>query len=486
MVGPAHSCAAVTPRLTRRRVPRVIGYARVSSEEQARGTSLHDQQEAIKAYAAARKLTVARFYVEAESAVHEKIERREKIRALLRDVKKGDLVLVDKIDRWSRDPEFTYRSVREILAAGANLYAVGDQIDASTPEGDTALGFRILFAREEHKRIKQRLVGTRNLLRERGYYADGAPPFGYRRPPPNRGDRLAKNVLAIVPDEAAIVRRVFELYVRGRSFTQIAAELDLTLFHTSKILHRRTYIGEVRTPKGEWIKGHHEPIVSVRTFERAQRRIEEARLGGVRVRENVETSTWIARDVARCGLCGARMSAVYGGRKEARRYYYRCAHRCTSKHVRVDAVEEAIAALVLERLAELREQLAEARTGDDGAAPVVALLGERKKRLAKKRERYIEAHAADLISLDELREKLRAVDAELAKIAMNERPEEPLDSPKIRASILRDLTELRRAWKRVAPAARRRIVNRLAVAIHIAPGAAPDPRWRVASDLVEN
>jgi site-specific DNA recombinase len=149
---------------------RVLGYARVSSEEQARGTSLQDQQDAIRTYAAARKLKVDRFYVEAESAVHEKIERREQIQSLLRDVRKGDLVLCDKLDRWSRDPEFTYRSVRELLAAGASFYAVGDAIDASTPEGDTALGFRILFAREEHKRIKQRMVGTRQLLRDRGYY----------------------------------------------------------------------------------------------------------------------------------------------------------------------------------------------------------------------------------------------------------------------------------------------------------------------------
>jgi DNA invertase Pin-like site-specific DNA recombinase len=52
------------------------------------------------------------FYVESESAIHEKNEKREKIRALMSEVRKGDLVLCDKVDRWSRDPEFTYRSIR--------------------------------------------------------------------------------------------------------------------------------------------------------------------------------------------------------------------------------------------------------------------------------------------------------------------------------------------------------------------------------------
>ena len=63
----------------------------------------------IAAYAKAQKLPAPSFYVESESAIHEKNERRERIRTLMADVRPGDLVVCDKIDRWSRDPEFTYR-----------------------------------------------------------------------------------------------------------------------------------------------------------------------------------------------------------------------------------------------------------------------------------------------------------------------------------------------------------------------------------------
>ena len=41
------------------------------------------------------------------------------------------------------------------------------------------LNFRILFAREEHKRIGERMVGTRNKMRARGLYTDSLPPIGY-------------------------------------------------------------------------------------------------------------------------------------------------------------------------------------------------------------------------------------------------------------------------------------------------------------------
>src|SRR5574343_662143 len=192
-----------------------FGYARVSSVEQARGTSLQDQQNRIAAYAERIGRKVTRFFVESESGIHEKIEKREQIRELLSLVGRGDLVIVDKIDRWSRDPEFTYKSVREMLELGASFFAVEEGIDPSTPEGDSMMGFRILFAREEHKRIKTRLVGTRKLLRDAGYYADGAVPVGYRRKL-GRGEK-GHDKCELVIDEinAALVRDIFRMSAGG-------------------------------------------------------------------------------------------------------------------------------------------------------------------------------------------------------------------------------------------------------------------------------
>ncbi|HTB72862.1 MAG TPA: recombinase family protein, partial [Polyangiaceae bacterium] len=290
------------------RIRRVLGYARVSSELQGQGSSLRDQQDAITAYAKAQKLPAPTFYVESESAIHEKNEKRDRIRALLADVKAGDLVLCDKIDRWSRDPEFTYRSLREILAVGASFYAVGDQCDPSTPEGDTMLNFRVLFAKEEHKRIKARMVGTRRILRDQGYYADGLAPFGYRRGLPKASKGLEKNVLVIEPKEAEIVRRAFRLATR-EPLSSIAETLGLARDRVGKMLRKRVYLGEIQNTRGEWIKAKHPGIVDVDTFTRAQAALEGRKNGGAS--EVSQTSTWILRDVARCGRCGAKMTSAY-------------------------------------------------------------------------------------------------------------------------------------------------------------------------------
>ena len=69
---------------------RILGYARVSSAEQAIGSSLEDQQAVIRAFGERSGVAVATMFVEAQSAVHEKFERREQIQALIASVRAGD------------------------------------------------------------------------------------------------------------------------------------------------------------------------------------------------------------------------------------------------------------------------------------------------------------------------------------------------------------------------------------------------------------
>jgi DNA invertase Pin-like site-specific DNA recombinase len=475
---------------------RTLGYARVSSAAQAEGSSLRDQQAAIEAYAGQRGLSVTRFFVEAESAIHEKIERREQIKALMNDVREGDLVLCHRLDRWSRDPEFTYGSVRKILAAGASFYAVEDQCDPSTPEGDTMLGFRVLFAREEHKRIKQRLVGTRSLLADRGYYVTGQPPRGYRRQDVKGAER---NVLVVVPEEAKLVRRVFKMYVAGRSMRDIADELGENVDFVKDTLERRTYLGEVRNSRGEWIKGLHEPIIDATLFARARAACDERRYGPPRMGRATRTDGWILRDVARCARCGAKMSAGWAKDRD----YYACSRRCSTKGnratngswVRVQPVEEEAAEMVAARLLELRGELARPPRREKSIdEPIIARLAKR-DRLMKKRERYLEAFSDGHMSRAELATALGKVDAELQRLDAEEAlasRTSALERPKYRRDMLRELQAIQLAWERATDGERgdrrigRAIVNRLVVAVAIGAGVLPAPRWRPLEALAES
>ncbi len=481
---------------------RVLGYARVSSEEQARGTSLRDQQEAIRAHAKASGLAVTAFYIEAESGIREKEEHREQMQLLLRDVRVGDLVLCDKLDRWSRDAEFTYRSVRQILGAGASFYAVSDRCDPSTSEGDTALGFRILFAREEHKRIKERMVGTRNILRNQGYYAAGAAPLGYRRASPKGSKGLAKNVLVIVPEEAKIVRSIYRLYISGKSMAKVADALGLKLDRVKDVLDRRVYLGEVQTAPsragakdGQWIKGHHEAIIDADMFVRARAIIDKRRRGGPRSDSIAETSTWILRDVARCGRCGAKAGAAYAGPKtDKRRYYYMCSHHCRTKGNRatngsftpVRAAEAAFSPLFLARLGELRDELAKGEAPRKlQTAPDIAALRDK---LQRRRDKYLEAFADDMMTGAELRAAMTKLDAERLRLDAREQSAgtpRPLANPQVRREVLKSLRELAHAWGSLDPSQAREIVNLLVRSVGLQAGCLPVPVWAPLETLTD-
>ena len=448
---------------------RVIGYARVSSAAQAIGSSLQDQQDAIKRYAAAKGLEVTRMHVEAESSTRERIESRHEIAALLADVRKGDLILCYRLDRWSRDPEFTYRTIREVLQAGASFYAVDEQCDPSTPEGDTMLNFRVLFAREEHKRIRQRMIGTRQVLRDAGYYVEGVVPMGYLRPVGAKG--VDKNILQIDEPKAAAVRDAFARCIRGQSLSQISDATGLTVDHLGKMLRKRIFCAEMPSAdRSRIVQGKWPPIVSRDTFLLAQDAL-DSRSNQLRRRAkggDIRTDGWMLRDVAVCAHCGSVMSAAYG----QTRVYYMCRAKCVRAHVHVETVEMLFAPQVVDRLAELRSYLAKPAAkpkADDGPAKLADI--------AKRRGRIVSAFEIGAIDATELRGRLDRLDAERAKIDAATAANASVRSSSARAEALQSVDLIRRAWLLATPRERRDIVTRLATRVAIAVGVEPVATW---------
>lgn len=451
------------------RPKRALGYARVSSIAQTLGSSLEDQQASIRSHATRVGVELVTMYVEAESAGHEAVERRHQMQALMREVRAGDLVICDKLDRWSRDPAFAHTSIRDILRRGASFYAVSDACDPSTSDGDTMLNVRVMIAREEHKRIRERLVGTRNALRAAGYYSDATPPLGYRRPA--TGDRYTRHVLEVEPEGAAKVRRIFALCIAGRSLSDIAEALGIDRDIARRALGNRHYLGEVRDGRGGWHRGKHEPIIERDTWERARAATEGRRYGGPRPRGGeTRTSEWVLRTVARCGACGALMGAAWSGANE----YLRCVAGCRP-YVRVDAAEEALEPLVLARLDELRGLLS--RPSRAAKADTADAL----ERLAGRRSRLAEAYELGAITRDALTERLARLDAEEAKLgAARAVPA----VPGARRESLAQVDAIRRAWVALSRRERREIVEGLAVTVRLRAGQAPEPEWRSAEALV--
>ncbi len=465
---------------------RVFGYARVSGAEQGRtGTSLDGQRAEIVRWCTAHAYPDPQIRIEVESGSAEKIERRIELRSLLAELHEGDLVLVCKVDRWSRDIVHGVQSVRALVARGVDWVSIGEGIDASTANGDSMLGIMAWAADNERKRIKERTVGRRRILRDEGRYIEGLVPVGYERGP--------KNVLRPVEAEAAIVRDMFARCVAGSPVRAIAERLrklrpdrawDKKTIAT--MLHGRVYLGEVRTTAGAWVAAH-EPIIDRITWERAQRALESRRLAGPSPTEESRTHHWLLRGLASCAWCGGHMSAAYGplGRAGDRWGYYMCRAKCGARLAPVEAADAAVEAAMLARLTELCDELGHGPVIEAAEAPDFE---ERRSRLQRKRAHTIDlATDADVLDRDGLRERLVSIDRALAKIdgeaaALARAARTVL--PEVRASILRDVSEIALGWNVLTVPERRRVVEIHASSVAIARDEAPRIEWRSVADLV--
>jgi DNA invertase Pin-like site-specific DNA recombinase len=448
---------------------RTLGYVRVSGLEQSKsGTSLEGQREELRRYCRAHALPAPRLFVEVASAGREKLAERVELRALLAEARSGDLVLVCKVDRWSRDIVWCVQSVRELVARGVGWTAIGEGIDAADPNGDRTLGLMAWVADQERARIRERTVGRRKELRDQGCYVEGRVPVGYER---------VERRLRVLEDEAPIVKLIFDRCIAGDPLSAIRDRLldehparsRWDKASLRKIIRTRTYLGEVRGADGVWRPGH-PAIVDRATFERAQRALEGRRLGGGgRTSEQARTATWLLRGVATCATCGARMGAAYSTTKGG---YYACRSRlagrgCQAPYVDVELSDHLAADLVVARLAELSEELEAPPPVTDGVAPD---FDGRRARLTAKRERLIELASDGTITRDDLRGKLGAVDAQLERLELERADEERAAAfrrPSARAAVLRTVDGLARAWKRASVAARRRILLDLAESVQL-------------------
>lgn len=138
-------------------------------------------------------------------------------------------------------------------------------------------------------------------------------------------------------------------------------------------------------------------------------------------------------------------------------------------------MDAAFAPLLLERLAELREEIAR---GDEPSSPHVVDYEAKRRKLTQKRERYLEQHSEGLITTDALRASLAKVDGELLKVAAEEAKRPRKLSTADRRIILRELATVESAWKKVSAPRRRELVRLLVERVEIASGQAPVPHWR--------
>lgn len=156
---------------------RLIGYARVSTDEQATEV----QEIELRAVGCD---TIVREHGSGASRA------RPALTKLLREIAAGDTLVVVRLDRLARSVSHLLDVIEDLSAKGAHFRSLRDPIDTSTPQGMFSLQVLGAVAQLERALISERTKAGIAAAREKGKLP-GNPGMRDRRP-----DALAKTAAA--------------------------------------------------------------------------------------------------------------------------------------------------------------------------------------------------------------------------------------------------------------------------------------------------
>ena len=306
-------------------LPRVAAYARVSSGKDAMLQSLSSQ---VSYYSSMIQSHPGWLYagVYADEARTGTKEARPEFQRLLEDCRAGkiQLIITKSISRFARNTVTLLATVRELKALGVDVFFEEQHIHTLSADGELMITILASYAQEESFSASEN-----QKWRIRKNFQEGKPwdatILGYR---------YKDGKYEIEPGEAAIVRKIYDLYLAGRGLQAITNMLNeegaATRFgktwHISSVRHilmNPTYTGDLllqKTFRTDHLTKHtvknngelqqflveeaHEAIVSHEEFARAQE-IREKRAAKHAPPEKRYDVRYPFSGLIVCGCCGA-------------------------------------------------------------------------------------------------------------------------------------------------------------------------------------
>lgn len=150
-----------------------LGYARVSSLEQARDSSaLEQQQERLRAAGCSR------IYSDVQSGTK---DSRPQLKAVLAALSPDDTLIATRLDRLTRSPSFNEKLLTRFSADGApGLLLLDDGLDLKTVSGRLTARLLAAVSAGEVERLAERTAHGRTYRQSKGGHS-AKPPWGFRR-----------------------------------------------------------------------------------------------------------------------------------------------------------------------------------------------------------------------------------------------------------------------------------------------------------------
>ena len=342
-----------------RRQLRVAAYCRVSTDSEEQLTSY----EAQRTYYTDKIMsnpewTMAGLFADEGITGTSAQKRPEFLRMICQcRQKKIDLILTKSVSRFARNTVDSLKYVRILKELGIAVFFEEQNINTLDADNEMLLTIHSAFSQAESETMSSRVKwGKREATREGKAIIQYNRLYGYRR-----GDN---NKPEIIPEQAEVVRRIYQQYLTGASLRMIQDTLEgeqvlnvagkpewslnvIRNILTSEkycgdVLMQKTYISDCISRKtirnnGQLPKyllpDHHEAIVDRQTFDAVQAEMARRSAGRSPSRKNAPTgrtsyaSKYALSERLVCGECGTLYRRCVWAKRGKKRTVWRCVSR---------------------------------------------------------------------------------------------------------------------------------------------------------------
>ena len=325
-------------------------YIRVSTEDQSRkGFSLGEQKEKLEALCKYKGYKIHKIYEDAGISAKD-MEHRPSFQEMLKDMRKGNInyIVAYKLDRVTRSVKDLEALITELEEHECFLVCDKDDVNTSNANGRFFIRMLTVLSQLEIEIVSERTkFGMAGAIK--AGHLPGICPLGYYRDKDKkvRLDDYAKK----------IVRRIFDMYLEGKSYYQIAEILDneKILYPEKKkwqdstikqIINNQIYVGDFVRNKTSKDKSKVivyenvvDPIITREEWEEVQKQKEINKQSFCRDRVYIFFQKLI------CPKCGKLMLCKGSGGKKKKYMYYNCAD--CGLYYREDQVENVLINFIL-------------------------------------------------------------------------------------------------------------------------------------------
>ena len=254
-----------------------------------------------------------------------RIKKRQEFLRMLEDAEAGkiDIILTKSIQRFARNTVDLLRTVRHLKELGIEVWFEKENIHTMSGDGELMMTILASFAQEESRSISENVRWRIKKQFEQGNPNGRFRVYGYRW----EGDKLV-----VVPEEAAVVRRIFQNFLDGKSRLEtereFAAEGITTrngcrwmdsnikvvltnITYTGNMLLQKEYVTDPilkkrKKNRGElpqyYVENTHEPIIDKKTFDYVQQEMARRKELGALANKSLNTTCFTGK--IKCGICG--------------------------------------------------------------------------------------------------------------------------------------------------------------------------------------